>query len=124
MLTACADTYLRAGIDVGQQLLSEGRSLVARCPDPGTVGSFCSQIESRHGVSVPSSRSTHLVQQLTEREVAVLRFLPTSMSQRDIATELFVSLNTTKTHCRAIYRKLGVDNRQGAVQSARALRLL
>ena len=46
------------------------------------------------------------------------------MSQREIAGELFVSLNTVKTRCKAIYRKLGVDGRPPAVQTARELDLL
>ena len=59
-----------------------------------------------------------------QRELAVLRYLPTQMSLREIAAELFVSLNTVKTHSGAIYRKLGVSDRKSAVQSARSLRLL
>jgi len=55
----------------------------------------------------------------TERELSVLRYLPSKLSQREIAGELYVSLNTVKTHCRAIYRKLGVEGRHAAVQSAR-----
>ncbi|MDN5795797.1 MAG: LuxR C-terminal-related transcriptional regulator [Intrasporangium sp.] len=46
------------------------------------------------------------------------------MSQREIAAELFVSLNTIKTHCRGIYRKLGVADRKAAVQAARDAHLL
>ena len=46
------------------------------------------------------------------------------MSQRDIAAELFVSINTVKTHCRAIYRKLAVADRKAAVQAARDAGLL
>ena len=64
------------------------------------------------------------MEQLTERELAVLHYLPTQLSQRDIAAELYVSLNTVKTHCNAIYRKLGVSDRKSAVQAARDLRLL
>ncbi|WSA22485.1 LuxR C-terminal-related transcriptional regulator [Streptosporangium subroseum] len=56
--------------------------------------------------------------------MAVLRYLPANMSQRDIAAELYVTLNTVKTHCRAIYRKLGVGDRKTAVQAARDLHLL
>ena len=124
VLTACADTYLQAGHDEGAQVLAEAQALLARCPDPGIAGTFLSRTAARHRASVPPPRTAHLIEQLTEREIAVLRYLPTAMSQRDIANELFVSLNTTKTHCRAIYRKLGVDSRQAAVQSARDLRLL
>lgn len=63
-------------------------------------------------------------QQLTKRETSILRLLPTRLSQREIAGELFVSVNTVKTHCRAIYRKLGVSGRQTAVEQARRLGLL
>ena len=124
VLTACADTYVKAGDDMGGPLLAEAQALVARCPDPGSVGTFLCRAASRHGATIPGPRIAQLVERLTEREFAVLRLLPTALSQRDIAAELFVSLNPTKTHCRAIYRKLGVDSRQEAVQSARAHRLL
>ena len=46
------------------------------------------------------------------------------MSQREIANELYVSLNTVKTHCKAIYRKLGTGDRKAAVQAARDAGLL
>jgi len=65
-----------------------------------------------------------LVEQLTDRELAVLRFLPTQMTLREIAAELFVSLNTVKTHSSAVYRKLGVSDRKAAVHAARTLGLL
>ena len=72
-----------------------------------------------------SARDTDaLIEQLTERETAVLRYLPTKLSQRDIASELYVSPNTVKTHCAAIYRKLGVGDRKAAVQTARDLGIL
>ena len=68
--------------------------------------------------------STSLIEQLTDRELAVLRYLPTKLTQRDISIELYVSLNTVKTHCSAIFRKLGVGDRKSAVQTARDLHLL
>jgi LuxR family maltose regulon positive regulatory protein len=46
------------------------------------------------------------------------------MSQREIAAELYVSLNTVKTHCKAIYRKLAVGDRAAAVHAARQLDIL
>jgi LuxR family transcriptional regulator, maltose regulon positive regulatory protein len=65
-----------------------------------------------------------LLEPLSEREQAVLRFLPTLMSNAEIAGELFVSGNTVKTHLKSIYRKLGVSRRRDAVERARALDLL
>jgi LuxR family maltose regulon positive regulatory protein len=61
---------------------------------------------------------------LSEREEAVLRYLPTMMSNQEIAAELFVSVNTVKTHLKSIYRKLDADDRRSAVRRARNLSLL
>jgi LuxR family maltose regulon positive regulatory protein len=65
-----------------------------------------------------------LVEPLSDREAAVLRFLPTMMSNGEIAAELFVSINTVKTHLKSIYRKLDVPDRREAVRRARELGLL
>ncbi len=65
-----------------------------------------------------------LLEPLSERELAVLRFLPTMMSNAEIATEMFVSVNTVKTHLKHIYRKLDVSERRDAVRRGRELRLL
>ena len=56
--------------------------------------------------------------ELSERELEVVRYLPTPLSSTEIAAQLYISLNTLKTHLRAIYRKLGVDGRQEAAQRA------
>ena len=64
------------------------------------------------------------VVELTERELTVLRLLPSELSQREIGAALFVSLNTVKSHARSIYRKMGVDTRDDAVDLARGLGLL
>jgi LuxR family maltose regulon positive regulatory protein len=65
-----------------------------------------------------------LLEPLSERERAVLRLLPTLLSYPEIAGELFVSLNTVKTHVKSIYRKLDVTSRRDAVTRARELRLI
>jgi LuxR family maltose regulon positive regulatory protein len=54
----------------------------------------------------------------------VLRYLPTNLRAPEIAAELFVSLNTIRTHLRSIYAKLGVHGRTDAVKRARELGLL
>ena len=55
---------------------------------------------------------------LTPREHEVLLYLRTSMTAADIAAAAFVSINTVRTHQRAIYRKLGVEGRRDAVRVA------
>jgi LuxR family transcriptional regulator, maltose regulon positive regulatory protein len=61
---------------------------------------------------------------LSDSEVRVLRYLPTNLSAREIANELYVSTNTVKTHMHHLYAKLGTHRRGEAVERARALGLL
>jgi LuxR family maltose regulon positive regulatory protein len=65
-----------------------------------------------------------LPEALSDREMQILRYLPTHLSASDIANELFIWLNTAKTHFRHIYTKLGVNSRKDAVERARVVRLL
>ena len=125
VLTTCGDTLLHLGDEAGAALITEARVRVNRCTDPGIVGRYLARVESRHHVSPHSTNTARSSRvQLTERELAVLRYLPTNLSQRDIASALYVSLNTVKTHCGAIFGKLGVSDRKAAVQAARDRRLL
>ena len=68
--------------------------------------------------------AAELVEPLSEREQVVLRYLPSSLSAGEIADELYVSLNTVKTHIKSIYRKLDTNRRWDAVRRARQLQLL
>jgi LuxR family maltose regulon positive regulatory protein len=61
---------------------------------------------------------------LSERELTVLRMLASELSQREIGSELYVSLNTVKGHVRSIFRKLAVGGRAEAVARGRELDLL
>jgi ATP/maltotriose-dependent transcriptional regulator MalT len=61
---------------------------------------------------------------LTHGESRVLHYLPTNLSAREIAGELYLSVNTVKTHQRHLYAKLGASSRTEAVERARALGLL
>jgi LuxR family maltose regulon positive regulatory protein len=61
---------------------------------------------------------------LSPTELRVLRYLPTNLTRPEIASELYVSVNTINTHIRSIYSKLGTRDRSSAVKRARELRLL
>lgn len=65
-----------------------------------------------------------LVEPLSERELEVLRLLAAGLSYREIAEELYVSINTVKAHTKNIYSKLGVHGRMQAAQRATELELL
>ena len=75
--------------------------------------------------AVPAaSPPEHLLEPLSQAETRVLRFLPTSLSAPEIARELYVSVNTIRTHMRHVYDKLGAHRRLEAIDRARALGLL
>ena len=65
-----------------------------------------------------------LIEPITGREQSVLQLLPTSLTPREMAAELYLSLNTIKTHTRALYRKLGVQSRHAAIEEARRRQLI
>ena len=73
--------------------------------------------------SLPAEPS-RLREPLSHAEVRVLRYLPTKLSAPEIADQLYLSVNTVKTHMRHLYDKLGVHHRHEAVDQARALGLL
>jgi LuxR family maltose regulon positive regulatory protein len=61
---------------------------------------------------------------LTSRELDVLRLIANGNTYEEIATALFLSINTVRSHVKSLYGKLGVKNRVGALESARLKRLL
>ncbi len=125
VLTLAGDVLLREGSDRGRGLLEEAQQLIKQCHDPGITLPLLERVTAKHRVAQSRAVPTAgLVEQLSGREMAVLRYLPSNLSLPDIARELYVSPNTVKTQCNAIYRKLAVTNRQAAVQAARELRLL
>ena len=71
------------------------------------------------GIAAP-----RLLEPLSQSEIRVLRYLPTKLSAPEIADQLYLSVNTVKTHMRHVYDKLGVHRRHEAVEQARALGLL
>jgi len=72
----------------------------------------------------PPSLVDALVEPLTAKEHEVLGHLSELLTTEEIATAMFVSVNTVRTHVRHILRKLAVRRRNEAVRRARSLRLL
>ena len=71
-----------------------------------------------------SAGPRRLREPLSQAEARVLRYLPTKLSAPEIADEMYLSVNTVKTHLRHLYDKLGAHRRHEAVEQARALGLL
>jgi LuxR family maltose regulon positive regulatory protein len=99
-------------------LISQTLSLLAgrpAAPSPGSeAGARRDGERGERGLREP----------LSQGEMRVLRYLPTKLSAPEIADELYLSVNTVKTHMRHLYDKLGVHRRHEAVEQARALGLL
>jgi LuxR family transcriptional regulator, maltose regulon positive regulatory protein len=90
---------------------------------PAMVGDLLETIERRDRPARRAAREV-LAEPLSEREQAILGYLPTMMSNQEIAGTLMISVNTVKTHLKAIYRKLDAPGRREAVQRARELTLI
>jgi LuxR family maltose regulon positive regulatory protein len=73
---------------------------------------------------LPVQITETLREPLTESETRVLRLLATDLSKREIGNELYVSVNTIKTHVKHLYAKLDVQTRRQAVERGRQLGLL
>ena len=73
--------------------------------------------------SDPDGSALLVVETLTVREAQVLGLLAEMCSTEEIASELFLSVNTVKTYVRGILRKLGVNRRVDAVRRGRELGL-
>ncbi|MBV9681792.1 MAG: response regulator transcription factor [Solirubrobacterales bacterium] len=71
-----------------------------------------------------TARGAGLLEEISEAELRVVRYLPSNLRTPEMAAELFVSTNTVRTHLRHIYAKLGVHGRAAAVERARELGLL
>jgi LuxR family transcriptional regulator, maltose regulon positive regulatory protein len=100
---------------VRSRALGEARDLLAACADAGRLGAAAAS---------PAATPAANGGDLSERELAVLRLLPTGLSQREIGEQLYVSVNTVKSHTRRIFAKLEVGGREAAVQRARERGLL
>jgi LuxR family transcriptional regulator, maltose regulon positive regulatory protein len=109
-----------------RELVLEARELISRAPEPGTfVPRLVAQAErGLRLVLHPSGAGAVATDELTAREHAVLRLLPSGLSAREIGSELGISRDTIKTHTKSIYRKLGASSRRDAVARARDLDLL
>lgn len=125
--TACALLCLaRIGSHSGNSdgaraRLRGARRIIASCADPGVLTALLARTERaltpRTGAaSVARGRPA---EPLSVREQEILRWLNSQLSLREIASQLFVSYDTVKTHTRHIYRKLGVSTREQAVSQGR-----
>jgi LuxR family maltose regulon positive regulatory protein len=102
-----------------EEAIADARTTVDGCPDPAFLRDRVETLERSFVVRSGPGRD-----ELSGRELAVLRLLRGSLSEREIGRELHLSHNTVHSHTRSIFRKLGVSTRADAVRRARELHLV
>ena len=80
------------------------------------------QVPARLGAS--NQAPVLVFEPLTEREREVLVHVSSMLNTAEVAREMYISVNTVKTHLKNIYRKLEVAHRSEAVRRARQLQLI
>jgi LuxR family maltose regulon positive regulatory protein len=112
----------RGHLQAARTLLEEARTVIEGCTDPGMLATLLADTEQRVQ-RAPRPRGD-LREELTESELRILRLLSSDLTQREIARELYLSVNTVKSHTRTIYAKLGANSREAAILRARSLALI
>jgi LuxR family maltose regulon positive regulatory protein len=111
-LTALAATVAELGDrERAAALFDEAQEIAGQCTDPGVL-------PERVAAARKAARLDRVpgAEELSERELTVLRHLAGDLSEREIAAELYLSFNTVHSHVKSIYRKLGVSSRAEAVE--------
>jgi LuxR family maltose regulon positive regulatory protein len=104
--------------------LRRAQRVIGEFPDPGRLPSMAGAVEHDLSRARSGAEQRRPIEQPSPAELAVLRGLAAGMSRREIGDDLYISLNTVKTHTRELYRKLGARSRAEAVERAEALELL
>ncbi len=120
------ESYTRVFLDEGQPMAQLLRGAIDRgiSVDYGNKTLTALESELRDNRRTISSTASELVEPLSQREGEVLGFLSTHLSSTEIAGELFISVNTVRSHIKNVYSKLNVHSRNDAIQRARELKLL
>jgi LuxR family maltose regulon positive regulatory protein len=118
--------YIRVFIDHGQSLRPLLREIYSREIAVEYVMKLLSEINKKPegGKQDLHESPQHLIEPLSERELQVLRLLQSAMTSEEISRELFVSVNTARSHIRNIYSKLAVHGRIEAIQKAKEQKLI
>jgi len=120
--------FIRTFVDEGQDMASLLYEALSRDISPEYVSLLLNAFPSaKQNQTEPLSSSgptIDLVEPLSEREIEVLQLIAEGLTNPEIASRLYLSLNTIKVHTRNIFGKLGVNNRTQAVSVANSLGIL
>ena len=112
---AMAAAWMQPVLQSDPELAAAHRHLL----EPDHVG-----LDIRASLPAAARTSPLIVEQLSGREREVLGLLAGMLSTAEVASELYISVNTVKTHVKSIYRKLAATQRGEAVRRARQLQLI
>jgi LuxR family maltose regulon positive regulatory protein len=127
---AAPEGYVRTFVDYGPPMQRLLERAVVRGIEPDYVAKLLAAFSAEEQRSAPSPQPPSppapqpLIEPLTERELAILRLMAANLSHREIAEELYLSVNTVKWYSTHIYSKLGVHRRSEAVARAQDLGIL
>jgi ATP/maltotriose-dependent transcriptional regulator MalT len=113
--------YVRLFVDEGPAMTVLLRDAYRRGITPGYVSGL---LAGREPPTARPDGTQRLLEPLSDREMEVLRLLASELSGPDIASHLYVSVNTLRTHTKHIFSKLDVNTRRAAVRRATELGLL
>jgi LuxR family transcriptional regulator, maltose regulon positive regulatory protein len=124
VLVLASVRVVRSRLERAASDLKRAQRAIAGFPDPGRLPAIAATVEQDLTTARAIAGNRLLVEEPSAAELAVLRYLATGLSQREIGVRLYISMNTVKTHTRELYRKLGVTSRADAVARAESLGLL
>ena len=112
--------------EAAHQAIAEAREIARNDAIFPATAALLEAMEARVGRSaVRAARSDRrLFEDLTDREISILRALAGPLSQREIGRELYLSINTVKGYTKSLYRKLSVSSRGDAVERSRELGII
>jgi LuxR family maltose regulon positive regulatory protein len=113
-------------VEGGESVAAAFADLLARDRLEGIHPDFVKTVLAAFSGSAAPAREAgaELPEQLTDRERDVLRLISEGLRYEDVADRLCISLNTVRSHIKAIYGKLGVNNRTRAIETAHQMQIL
>ena len=118
---AAPQRYVRIFLSAGDLLLPVLEASLRREEQPD----YTARLLGAFGKAERTARAIPgLSERMSDREIEVLRLLASELSGPELASHLFISLNTLRAHTKSIYSKLGVNSRRAAVERAVALGIL
>jgi LuxR family maltose regulon positive regulatory protein len=125
---AAKEGYVRIFVNEGPPMARLLHEALSRGISPDYVRQLLGAFPIDEPEQATSTKSkvdqSELIEPLSEREIEVLELIAEGLTNQEISSRLYITLNTVKTHTRQFYAKLGVHTRTQAVARGRALGLI